>query len=237
MEETKNNQVIKPIKYTQPTNFIDFLKRQYEIFRKDFIHNNKVKREGIICALPDLEYCYYVALTFSDEVNAKIEKFSKEISNLVPAVAYNPANIHTTLANGYITRGDFKVDNNIINKLNDIVLGASKKKIFPLVHHSWLINSGGIISAAYGNEGFFNVAYEINQEAKKRGLELNFPWGAHMSVNRFSESKRPDQIKDLLSFIEQAKPLGQISPIKITLGTAYTTKNEFLLNEYSRVSI
>lgn len=237
MEETKNNQVIKPTKYAPPTNFIDFLKRQDNIFRKDFICNEKVKREGIICTLPDLEHCYYVAFTFPDEINAEIEKFSKEISNLVPTVTYNPANIHTTLANGYITHGDFKVDNNIIDKLSDIVGGASKKKISSLVYHSWLINSGGIISAAYGNEGFFNVAYEINQEAKKRGLELNFPWGAHMSVNRFSEAKRPDQIKDLLSFIEQAKPLGQISPIKITLGTAYTTKNEFLLNEYFSTSI
>ena len=237
MEETKNNQVIKPARYTSPTNFINFLKRQDEVFRKDFICDEKVKREGIICTLPDLEYCYYVALVFSDEVNAKIEKFSKGISNLVPAVTYNSANIHATLANGYITRGDFKFDNDVINKLSEIVRSASKKEIFPLVHYSWLINSGGIISAAYGNEGFFNVAYEINQEAKKRDLELNFPWGAHMSVNRFSEAKRPDQIKDLLSFIGQAKPLGQISPIKITLGTGYTTKNEFLLNEYDRVFI
>lgn len=237
MEEIKNNQVIKPTKYTQPTNFIDFLKRQENIFRKDFICNEKVKQEGIICTLPNLESCYYVALVFSDEVNAKIEKFSKKISNLVPTITYNSANIHTTLANGYITRGDFKVDKNIIDKLSDIVMDVSKKKISPLIHHSWLINSGGIISATYGNEGFFNAAYEINQEAKKRGLELNFPWGAHMSVNRFSEAKKPDQIKDLLSFIEQAKPLGQISPIKITLGTAYTTKNEFLLKEYKSISI
>src|SRR3989338_8817982 len=118
MEETKNNQVIKPTKYTQPTNFINFLKKQYEIFRKDFICNEKVQREGIICTLPDLEYCYYVALVFSDEVNAKIEKFSKGISNLVPAVTYNSANIHATLANGYITRGDFKFDNDVINKLS-----------------------------------------------------------------------------------------------------------------------
>ena len=223
-------EIIKPAKYVNPTNFRDFLSRQHSIFRKDFVRSDQVEHEGITCTLPDVEHCYYVALIHPDTVNLEMAKFSIDIASKVSAVSYVPSNIHTTLANGYITRGEFTTNFDIINKLSETVQGI-KDKISPLVYHAWLINRGGVIAAAYGNEGFFNIAQSIHQGAKSRDLELNFPCGAHMSASRFSEPRNPEQTKDLISFINQAKPIGQSMPSKITFGTAFTTKTEFRLDE------
>jgi len=236
--ENQNPAIIKPAKYVQPTNFLDFLKRQDSILRKNFLYSDKVKNEGINCTLHPVEHCYYVALIHSDEINEKMTRFSEEIAKRVPAVKYDPSSIHTTLANGYIIRDNhFSPNVGIIDRLRDSVKKSLLNRVQPLVYNAWLVNSGGVIASAYGNEGFFNLAYGINQVAKAVDLDLNFHWGAHMTVSRFSEARGPEQIKDLLAFVDEAKPLGQSFPSTVSLGTAYNTKNEFRLNEYDRFSI
>lgn len=228
---------IKPGKYVLPTSYAAFLKRQNDIFTNDFITSRKLVEGGAKCTLPDKEHCYYVGLIHDSDIAAKAKSMSEEISKQVSGVLYNETNLHTTMANGGITRGEFTANPNVIDKLGVIVRAARKESFSPLTYHAWLANQSGVIAAAYGSEDFFNFALAINSGARNAGIDVNFPWGAHMSVSRFSEDREPRSLNGLQDLLNSEMPLGKSRAVKIGIGTAYTTKTEFVLTELDFVHL
>ncbi len=229
------SQVIKPEKYTSPSTYVGFLNRQNAILSKAFRNNVQLKEQGTTPDLPSQEHAYYVALIHSSDINSKVTDFSRQVASRVPALMYDPTNIHTTLANGYITRGEFTADPQKLDKLIDLLSGLRSKKVPRLVYHAWLPNQTTTIAAAYADQAFFELALSIHEETRNRGLDLNFPWGSHISASRFTERRSPDQLEELFSFVEEAEPLGESKPVKIAVGIAETTPTSFTLEEHGSI--
>ncbi|MBI3334494.1 hypothetical protein HYZ97_03335 [Candidatus Pacearchaeota archaeon] len=221
--------VVNNPRNTQVTTYGEFLKEQERRLTRIF-RQNQVKNKGIASSdLPEREDCYYIGLQYSPQDHQRIHLLSQEIAARVPAYVYQPQDLHVTLANGYITPGGFTTDNEIIRKLGEIVESLADRPAPRMVYPGLLFNETTTIMPAYADRAFFDLAHTIHTKAKEEGLELNFPWGAHMSISRFTTQRSPEELTDLFSFIEQAEPIGEVTANRVSFGVA---ERRVILREY-----
>ena len=68
-------------------------------------------------------------------------------------------------------------------------------------------------------------------------MQLNFPWGAHITTSRFLEKISLKQSLELLSIFKNSKPLGISKPKYIDVGYFILKPDSFKINIFERFKI
>lgn len=217
-------------------NFIEFMEKQNRIYG-EFRDTSKVMAEGIAPRSFENEGGYIIAYRHTENIVNGVEEFSEKVSKIVPSIKYYKDNLHTTFAT-YKVSNNFEVDNNILEKLSNIISSNLELiKEVEIDYSEWLIDQTTGIVGGIPNKEFFENAELIVEAARQEGIELKLPWGAHITTNRFLETIPKELILELISLFKNTKPLGISKPEYIDVGYFNTTSKEFRFNIYKRFKL
>jgi len=190
-------------------NFKKFLANQkinYNKFKKGAL---KLKRKGFAPSSKLSSPTNGVAVNFkhSLETSKKVEQFSIRVSQQVPAFVFKKEQIHTTI---YFNPGKNLQKEYILQQFSEILDSLKGKLGNPCIEYKfWLINQSSLIAAGFPNRDLFNIINFFYKESKKRGIEFKFPWGAHITTNRFIKKGKFCKIPHILKMMKNQPPLGK----------------------------
>lgn len=215
--------------------FQEFLRKQEEVYNK-FRDISKLQNEGIKPNIPKSQGGYLIVFRHPLEIAQKVEGFSRRISQAVPAIIYDSANVHTTISDFGI-KEDFVPEKDTLEKLCNSVRGAVITNK-PLISYSeYLFNQNTVLVAGISNQAFLEVAQNIYSSAEGKGIQLRLPWGAHITANRFVEQKSPEKLKDFFKLMKEAPVLGNSVPENIDVAYFDFSPNGFKITTYERFSL
>lgn len=166
--------------------FSEFLAKQEAIYA-EFRDTSKIELEGVVPQIFDNHGGYIIAYRHSKIVIDSIREFSEKISKIVPSIKYHEDNIHTTLSTFQVS-DNFDLDKTILESLTNIVrANLPLIKDVKIEYTEWLMNQSSGIVGGNPNIAFFENAKKIVEYAIKRGIQLRFPWGVHITISRFLE--------------------------------------------------
>ncbi|MBT3304121.1 hypothetical protein HN592_04850 [Candidatus Woesearchaeota archaeon] len=204
--------------------FESFLEQQdgiYESF-KAFIKSDK----GVV-PKSHRQGAYMIAFRHSDEITNKIMDFSNKVSKLVRSIKYDKSNAHTTIII-FQAKDDFVCDTKMLERLSEVVEGCLPLLERVVVDYDcWLLNQDAGVAAGKPNSAFYGVVEQIVNQASKKGMEFRLPWGAHITVARFLESKSKDEIKELIQLFKTELPIGKSKPVSIDVGYLNFSSDDF----------
>ena len=166
---------------------------------------------------------YLIALRHPKEITEPIEALSRRITETVPALMYDKANIHTTLAL-YRAGPYFSPDESVLEDLAACVQDALPQLESPRIRYEeWLYNQDSVIIKGEAKADFFRLANTIFASLQQAGIgEIRVPWGGHITVSRFSEARSPDQLGAFFQLMKSIRPLRRESRPKY-LDMGHTT--------------
>jgi len=214
-------------------NFKEFLKKQASIY-DEFRDMSAIERDGLVPKIPDYRGGYVITFQHPDNIMRALEKFSHRASEILPAIKYGTINAHTTISD-FQVQDNFSPHSKILDELAQIVYASKPFFTQPIIYYDeWLLNQNTGIAAGKPNRAFFDLAMRIVSCAQQHGIQLRFPWGAHITTNRFLRNGSNEEIKELLNFYKRGTPLGQSLPNYINIGYFIFTHKEFELNVYKK---
>jgi len=190
--------------------FEEWWKEMEEVYEKFRRRSEEVTQKGLESTIPEYTTGGYLLFRLLEEVRRPLAEISEEISRTTPSTVYSPEMLHLTLSDfGIKLRGDFPLSSSSLSRISEIVdkeiMGCRPPGIYL---DKVLYNSDTIIVEGYPyGEDFYNLAKKIVEGCEQRGIELRPPWGAHVTVSRISESRKPEDTND---FLELMKSLGPI---------------------------
>lgn len=201
------------------TAFEDFVREQNEIYGKFRRLAEKAKHEGIKHdPFMDIQ-SFLISLIHGEQVTEQVASFSERLRGVVPAVIQPQDTYHTTISN----YGVEQLNNGIYDKdtadtlcgiANRIQINGRVEIDFP----GWLYNQTTLIVEGHPNEPFSSLAGQINSYGGEVGIELKLPWGGHITIARFLERKRPEEITDFFRLMKEAPRIGLSKPTHIKVG-------------------
>jgi len=216
--------------------FKEFIEKQKSIYNK-FRDISAIEQEGLVPRIPNQQGGYLIAFRHPDKITDALEEFSYHASRIVPAVNYDGANAHTTIS-------DFQVQDNFspdIQTLENLARLTRMQKPFSkdviIDYNAWLLNQNTGIAAGEPNPIFYDLATRIVEYAQQQGTQLRLPWGAHITTNRFLKNGSPEEVRELLDFYRNSKPLGDSTPKSIDVGYFILTPEEFDFKVYERFDL
>jgi len=216
--------------------FQKFLENQQRIY-SEFRDTSKIEKEGLIPQISDNKGGYIIALRHSDNIVAGIEKFNEKVSGITSSIRYEGSNIHTTLATYQVAEGFCPIEETL-NKLVKIVSdNISLMKKIEIEYSQWLIDQYSGIAAGIPDLAFFENAQRIIDYAQGYGIQLKFPWGAHITVSRFLEKLPHKETLELVEIFRNSEPLGKSTPKYIDVGYFSHTPESFAINVVERFKI
>jgi len=216
--------------------FTDFLSNQKKIY-DEFRDTSKILSEGLIPQISDYKGGYIIALRHSENIVTGVEKFTEKISRVTSSIKYDENNLHTTLAT-YQVVDDFCPVKEILEKLVRTVCDnlLLMKKI-EIEYREWLMNQDSGIVSGIPNMAFYENVRRIIESAQGYGINLKFPWGAHITVSRFLGKVTHEQVLELLDIFKSSEPLGISRPKYIDVGYFNLTPKSFKINVCERFEI
>lgn len=193
-------------------NFLAKQARIYQEFRSDI---DDIQERGLVPNTPDYHGGYVICWRHDNAVVEKVREVAAKVSGWVDVMAYDSQNTAHTTINNMDSGVDFVFDRSKIERLIEVV-----DQVVPAINkptidfQEWLMNFDTVIAAGTADKNFFDAAKLIVDMGKKKELNLNMPWGSHISVSRFLERKAGDEVRDLVNFVENVKPIG-ISQMKV----------------------
>lgn len=216
--------------------FSEFIAKQDGIYA-EFRDTSKIELDGIVPKIFDNQGGYIVAYRHSNNVIDGIREFSEKISKIVPSIKYHEDNIHTTLSTFQVL-DNFAFDETILDSVTNIVqANLPLIKNVKIDYNEWLMNESTGIVGGKPNLAFFENIKKVVEYALKRGIQLKFPWGAHITISRFLEKISNEQTLELLNLFKNSKPLGISTPEYVDVGYSVLTPKEFKLNVYERFKV
>jgi len=215
--------------------FEEFLTKQEEVYNR-FRDTSKLKAEGTKPNIPKHQGGYLIVFRHPLEIAQRVGEFSNRISQTVPAIVYDANTVHTTISDFGI-KEDFVPEKNTLRRLcnsvkETVIIGK------PIISYSeWLYNQNTVLVAGIPNQRFLEIAQKIYSSGEKNGVQLRLPWGAHITSNRFTEQKTPEELKDFFKLMKEAPVLGESVPENIDVAYFDFSPEEFKTVTYERFNL
>jgi len=216
--------------------FTEFLEKQGRIYA-EFRDTSKIEKEGLIPQISENKGGYIIALRHSDNIVAGIERFNKQINRITSQIKYEDNNIHTTLATYQVEEGFCPINDTLDILIKIVGDNISLMKKIEIEYSQWLIDQYSGIAAGIPDLAFFENAQRIIDYAQGYGIQLKFPWGAHITVSRFLEKLPHKKILELLDIFKNSEPLGISTPKYLDVGYFKLTPERFEINVMERFKI
>jgi hypothetical protein len=169
----------------------------------------------------------FVNLVHSEGVAQRAEWVSSLVGIHLKATLYRSDDVHTTIASHNVTVGH-EVDPQLhLHKGAEIALLAQSVQVaktrlrgevieidFTRIVHT----NQNVLAFGQPNEAFWKFALYVKAEAEKRGVCVDMPWGASMTLARFCESREDDAVRKVSALVDQALPLGKSHPTRVHVG-------------------
>jgi len=216
--------------------FQKFLENQQRIY-SEFRDTSKIEKEGLIPQISENKGGYIIALRHSDNIVTGIEKLNEKISGITSAIKYEDSNIHTTLATYQVEEGFCPIKDTLDNLAKIVGDNISFMKKMEIEYNELLIDQYSGIAAGIPDLAFFENAQRIIDCAQGYGIQLKFPWGAHITVSRFLEKLPHKETLELLEIFRNSEPLGKSTPKYLDVGYFTHTPGSFTINVVERFKI
>jgi len=202
----------------------EFFENQEKIYCKNFKEKwTQITSEGVVRhdGVADRDG-YAIVLRHPDEVVKSVSSIATEIGAAVPSMIYQGSSVHTTLALFKMQRRSAEaqsIDYNLVDRISNRI----KNSIIPpgeLEYRGVLMNRDTVIAEGYANEDFVNCKNKILESINSLSDNFNLrgPWGGHITLARFLESKPADEVRDLFEVIRETKPyVGHHLPVAIDI--------------------
>jgi len=167
---------------------------------------------------------------------------------------YLPANVHSTIsdynvADGYVpfsgTATNRAVDSLLVTNLQFAVRKAvrslpvtTREQCAVQYRMPLLCNSTTVIAPGTPNEEWLIVVERIIERCASAGIELRRPWGAHMTLARFTEAVEPKKVRKSLSLVRGIQPSVTLRPHSIGVGTfTFNARDGFRANWLHKIRL
>ena len=215
--------------------FNEFLDKQDEVYSR-FRDTSKIHNEGTKPAVPERQGGYLIVFRHSQEIAQKISDFSKRISQAIPSLFYDFATIHTTISD-LIMGENFTPEKDTLEKLCASVVVAKIVNKPQILYSEWLYNQNTVLAAGIPDQPFFDIIQDVYSLGKQKGLSVRLPWGAHITVSRFLEERKPEELDDFVKLMKEAPILGESTPENIDVGYFDFGRNGFKIETYERFKL
>ena len=181
---------------------------------------------------------FFIVLIHSTVITRKAMRFSREVSKRAPAIVYGSTHVHTTLGRCtfgfgpqfYFNAHTDKKGAGILRKLSDVISNISEtipRNALEINYTEYLLTPHSLIAAGTPNEVFVKMLNLMIEEGKRRNIEINPPWGAHITLSRFTERRTLREMSPVLSTqLGKAAPFGRSAPIGIAAGYTFREPKE-----------
>ncbi len=216
--------------------FEEFLKKQEGVYSL-FKDQSQLLSEGLQPNLKSSEGGYAIAFRHGKEFTNLAEEISKKICNLAPSIKYDSLNMHTTIS-VFGVEEDFIPDNKVLEKLSELVdkISFSDYNV-QIDYKDILMNQDSVILEGHSNEDFYSLSEQINECVAKAGIDLSFPWGAHVTINRFLEKVPLDRVEEVMKVIENSEISFRSKPVSVDVAYFNTGGGKFEFHTYNSFSL
>ncbi len=202
----------------------EFIKNQDRIYVQNFKKKwSQINDEGVIRhnSVGDRDG-YAIVLRHPREVVESFSDFASEIEKVVPSMVYQGEALHTTIALFKMKQraaAEQGVDTNLV----DIISEKIKHNITSpgeLQYCGVLMNRDSVVAEGYAGVGFVNSASKILDSLSGLSEDFNLrePWGGHMTLARFRETKPATELSELFELISKNKSyVGRHVPTSIDI--------------------
>lgn len=183
-------------------------------------------------ALQERRGGFFISLIHADELTQSGAKISAEIAHIVPSVSYGTKDIHTTLGRvkqeygpHFYCNPDKEPSVTILQKLKEVVKEALTDVIEPyprIAYSDYLVTRHAVIAVGTPNEWFVKFTGALIKKGGNCGIEIIPPWGAHITMGRFTEKIPRNEITRLADLLKRSVPLGVSFPVAVATG--YTAR-------------
>jgi len=178
---------------------------------------------------------YIIALRHSKDIIEIIKEINKKIEKIIRIMYYDECNIHTTMAT-YHEQTQFEPDEQILDKISDILLSASydyeKMKI---CYYNFLLDYSSLILAGEFNKVFYKNCENVISSLRNNKMIFKYPWGIHITVCRFLEDGNQEQVQEVKRLISDYKRELQSVPPSIDIGYYINDGKKFELYTYKKI--
>ena len=217
-------------------NIQEFLAKQEQVYDKFRSSSEQIQREGVKPHGLNGKGGYLIAFRHPDEIAEAAGTFSTNLAQFSPLMVFHPGNIHTTISD-YQLGVRFSPDLGVLNRLVSAVRETGRLAAPTIEYNEWLFNQSTLIAAGTPNEAFLEISQRIVDSAKKESLELRLPWGAHITIARFTRPQTYDELAGFRSFLENAALLGTSRPACIDVGHMTFKEDTFEFTSYERFEL
>lgn len=241
-----------------------FRREQERIYRERFRHQEAmIRREGfkpdpivtgerggvLVAFLPDLEARWRMR-DILDLLGRCIT--TCDVSHIRYATTpfrHHRATVHSTIsdcevADHFVPSLDM-VTNRFIDMLRFNVAKTvrslpmtTRKRCVIRFNKPLLCNSTTVIAPGEPSEEWLIVVDRIIRRCRSAGIDLRDPWGAHMTLARFTETTEPWRAKQLLPLVHEIRPRVSFQPRSIGVGTfTFNVRDGFQANWLHRIRL
>ncbi len=179
---------------------------------------------------------YVLALRMPPRVAERIAEVSSRIQQVIPSIAYDGTNIHTTVL-VFDVQKNFSPQDGVLDQFAQCVRAVGKRNNIRVNYARWMANRNSVIVSGAAPESFFAYCRSAHGAVVHCGKKVELSWGSHATVNRFLGSGFVDEVPELLRICEKAKPIGVVSPVAIDAAYFMQTPTEFTFHTHDRLSL
>jgi hypothetical protein len=207
------------------------LKRLKEVCREHRELFKVLKAEGTSqiqhdAALEAKAGCFSIALTYPLAFAEKLSAFSQKIADRVPALVYQPRDIHATVGT-YGSKSPFHYNathayetrllEDLGSALGDVL--SARKWNLPLTYRAYLRNVFMVMAVATPNTEWLRFTNAITKRLRLYRVELRPTSFTHITVARFTGNMPASKLGMLQKLlVRERPPRGAIAPQAVAVG-------------------
>jgi hypothetical protein len=175
----------------------------------------------------------------------RLNKFTRRIKELIPCIAYDVTNEHSTFCvqdspnfvfDAPKHTGTFSA---LVMTVREILTSTSKaqRKNYAVDYGKPLYNKSTVIIPGQPSNAYVDLLLTIS-DACEKVADTHASWGSHITAARFLCSQGPEEVEPFCDFMEREAPgLGENQLSEIDVCTFTTTTQKFHFRTYQRLHI
>lgn len=182
---------------------------------------------------------YLVAIQPEEVVLDLVAGFAQRIADVIPCIAYDEANLHTTLADQLMPAGvewgDGQLQGmyDVVGKYCGWDLGRAIDPLCRLSYGGFLFNQTGVVLAGWPSLSFEMLAIIVREALLSEGYDFRKAWGGHMTVCRVTAPISAAETRDFLQLMKESPEIERQSlSRKVIIGYGEVTLAGFILNRF-----
>ncbi len=151
-------------------------------------------------------------------------------------MVYDAQTIHTTVSD-YGIKEDFDWDGNTLDKLCFCVKDVLSEDSPKLFYKNWVYNQNTIVIEGIPDKSFFSFVKKVYDYVYENGINLRFPWGAHITAGRFTKQKNSGELSEFFKVMKEAPIIGESKPEFVDVGYFTFNKKRFNFKVHERFNL